>query len=166
MKKLFFLSLLFFWQLTVVFSADVAELRKLYYEAAGERRSADKFMKVMESLPVDSDPLLLSYKGMAHLIQANFSYNPYNKLSYFAKGKEMLENAISADPKNIEIRFMRFCVQTNAPFFLGYSDAISADRTFILQYWNTTADADLKERIKKYMIEFGKCSPKEKSLFQ
>lgn len=163
MKKLF----LFFWfllcQFYSAFSTDVAELRKLYYEAANERRRADKFMKVMDGMPVDSDPLLLCYKGMAHLIQANFSFNPYNKLSFFTKGKEMLERAVNSDPENIEIRFMRFCVQTNAPFFLGYSNDVDSDKKFILNSLDKISDKDLKSKIIIYMLDTDHCTQTEKS---
>lgn len=143
-------------------NSDIYSLRKLYYEASDKKDSAKKFIWVMENLDVKSNPLLLCYKGMAHLIQAKFSYNPYTKLSLFNKGKDMLEKAIVADPQNVEIRFMRFCVQTNAPFFLGYSNNIDSDKLVIMKGWATLSDLDLKEKIKKYMLTSNSSSTSEK----
>ncbi len=166
MRKIFFLLFIVVWQLSSVFAADVAGLRRLYYEAASERSSANKFMQTMKALPVESDPLLLCFKGMAHMIQANYSFNPYNKLSLFTKGKEMLERSVKMDPQNVEIRFMRFCVQTNAPFFLGYSSEVNLDKILILNSWSKITDEDLKNKIRNYMMESEFCTKSEKSLLK
>lgn len=163
MKLLFFSFLI---QLSTGYAEDVLSLRKLYYEASVKKDSAKRFMDIMNKLEVESDPLLLCYKGMANLIQANYSFNPYNKLSYFNKGKEMLEKSIKEDPQNIEIRFMRFCVQTNAPFFLEYSANVNTDKAIILREWNEIQDKDLKEKIKIYMLESKACTTTEKLIFK
>jgi hypothetical protein len=141
---------------------DITELRALYYSAPADRAAANRFFSIMESLPVQADPLLTCYKGMAWLLKANFSINPYNKWTYFNKGKELLEAALKRDPGNVEIRFMRFCVQTNVPSFLNYNSQINTDRTMVLKAWPKIEDNDLKQRIKKYMHEKGKCSAAEK----
>ena len=40
------------------------------------------------------------------------------------KGKNHLKKCIKADNENIEIRYLRFTIQTNVPAFLGYSNSI------------------------------------------
>ncbi len=147
-------------------SYDIYSLRQLYYEAAAKEESAKKFLSVMEKLDDKSDPLLLCYKGMAYLIEAKYSYNPSTKLSSFSKGKIMLEKAIVSDPKNVEIRFMRFCVQTNAPYFLGYNNNISSDKLAIIKAWSPLSDLDLKEKIRKYMLTSNSCTANEKIIFK
>ena len=147
-------------------NSDIFSLRKLYYEASDKKDSAEKFLQVMENLDVNTNPLILCYKGMAYLIQAKYSYNPYTKLASFGKGKDMLEKAIVSDPKNVEIRFMRFCVQTNAPFFLGYSNNINSDKLAIMKGWSALIDLDLKEKIKKYMLNSDSCTSSEKTIFK
>jgi hypothetical protein len=167
--RIFFCFLLYlFLQLSFAHGSDFTELRRLYYEAASKKDSADKFLIVMGKLELEteSNPLLMGYKGMAHLIHANFSYNPYTKLASFSKGKAFLEGAIQKDPQNIEIRFFRFCVQTNAPFFLGYNGEVKVDKEIILKGWSQIPDIDLKEKIKVYMLESKACSTIEKSQFK
>lgn len=166
MRIILFVLFCFLLQLSVAVNSDIHSLRKLYYEAAIKKVYAEKFLLVMEGLDVKTDPLLLCYKGMAHLIQAKFSYNPYTKLASFSKGKEMLEKAIVSDPKNIEIRFLRFCVQTNAPFFLGYSNNINSDKAMILAGWRYLTDLDLLEKIRNFMLGSNSCSDKEKLIFK
>lgn len=161
---LFFFCLLL--KLSIAVAPDTYDLRKLYYYAAANKDSASKFLMVMENLDVKTDPLLLCYKGMANLIQANHSFNPYSKLAFFIKGKDMLEKAIMTDPKNIEICFMRFCVQTNAPFFLGYSMNINSDKLIIIKGWGKLLDLDLKEKIREYILTSSSFSPNEKIMFK
>jgi hypothetical protein len=166
MRKIYILLFLLVWRLPLAFSADVAGLRKLYYEATTDRNSADRFMQLMQEIPAGSDPLLLCYKGMAHLLLANYSFNPRTKLSFFSKGKAMLEKALSTDPQNIEIRFMRFCVQANAPFFLGYNRDLNKDKAVILNGWNEIKDPDLKLKIRNYLLECSACTEAEKSILK
>lgn len=67
------------------------------------------------------------------MMMAKHVVNPFAKLSYFKKGKNMLEKAIEADSENVELRFLRYAAQTNAPSFLGYDDHIAGDKKFLLQ---------------------------------
>lgn len=165
MKLIIITFISFFMSIVSVCAVDIQSLRQLYYEAASKKESAKKFLVVMEKMNVASDPLLLCYSGMANLIQANHSLNPYTKMASFNKGKDMLEKSITDDPTNVEIRFMRFCVQTNAPFFLRYNGNINEDKQVILKYWSSLTDTDLKEKIKKYMFESNSCTTAEKRIF-
>lgn len=143
----------------------LVEIRELYYQAAINENAATKFMNTLDKMDVNSNAVLKGYKGMAYMIQANYSWNPYSKLRNFVKGKALLEEAIQKDSRNVELRFLRYCVQSNAPFFLGYRDNLQADKAMILKNWESLPDADLKQRIKEYMSDSDACSPKEKSIF-
>lgn len=66
-------------------------------------------------------------------------------MSYFKKGKQMLEKAIEADKTCFELRFLRFAAQTNVPSFLGYHDRIENDKNFILTGYTEVTDIKLKE---------------------
>ncbi len=108
--------------------------------------------------------MLSGYQGMAYMIRANYSWNPYNKLSFFFKGRDLLDGAIEKDPTNIELRWLRFCVQTNAPSFLAYSGKTKEDKAIVLYGYSLLKDGDLKERIKKYMNDPKYCTPQERNL--
>ncbi len=138
----------------------------MYYQASIKRSLANIFIETIDKEPLGVDAIILCYKGMASMIKAKYAYNPHNKLFYFAKGKELLEKSVSNDFENIEIRFMRFCIQTKAPFFLGYRSSIATDKEFILKRWSLISDIELKTNIKNYLLGLNNCSEQEKILLK
>lgn len=130
---------------------SVPELRALYYQALEDKKSADKFISIIDETAATM-PILVCYKGMACMLKVKYTFNPYSKLSEFQKGEKLLEQAVHADVNNAEIRFMRYCVQTNAPFFLGYNDDIERDRVFLIKVLSTIPEDDLRKKIKDYVF--------------
>jgi len=145
---------------------NLIKIRQLYYKASANRADAETFFKVIHATSIIDPSLTSAYKGMSYMIKANFDFNPYYKLSYFVKGKDLLDGAIDGDPKNIELRFLRFCVQTNAPGFLGYGGKITEDKIVIKKYFASLDDTDLKKRIQEYMLNSKSCSKEEKLIFK
>lgn len=95
----------------------------------------------------------MGYRAGATMLMAKHSLNPFNKLSYFKKGKTMLEKAIQAENNNVELRFLRYTIQTNVPSFLGYSSELIKDRSFLQQSVAGVRDAELKKIITAYLKE-------------
>jgi hypothetical protein len=61
-----------------------------------------------------------------------------------------LNEAVKKDPKNLEIRFMRFMSQDQAPAALGYRTDLASDKKFILSEVKRTSDPYLISKIKSY----------------
>ena len=72
-------------------------------------------------------------------------------MSYFKKGKKILENAIKADDKNVELRFLRFNIQTHIPSFLGYNNDIDSDKFFLETSFQKITDENLKAFLLPYL---------------
>jgi hypothetical protein len=161
----FLFTLLLFISYRIAAEEDLLKVRELYYRATINKEASDSFYAYLKTQPKISSSLLNAYTGMSLMIKANHSLNPYNKLSFFTKGKDYLNSVIEKDPENIELRFLRFCVQTNAPSFLLYSNDISSDKAVIITRYHLLKDEDLKNRIKKYMTSSGVCTEKEKGVF-
>ena len=142
----------------------ITELRALCYRAPANEKCTEELLNALEHVERPTDPLVTSYKGMAYLLKAKFAINPYCKLAYFSKGRRLLQDAVRNDPKNIEIRFIRLCVQENAPFFLNYNSDIKTDRSVILGSWHNLENSELKNRIRNYMLQSARCSNQEKSI--
>ena len=87
----------------------------------------------------------------ALLYMAKHVFNPFSKMSYFKKGKRILETAIKADEKNIELSFLRFNAQTHIPSFLGYNESIESDKTFLETSFPKITDVKLKEFLLPYL---------------
>jgi hypothetical protein len=147
-------------------NGDLLRTRELYYKASANKGDAEKFSVFLAAAPDVEKTLLSGYQGMSYMIRANYSWNPYNKLSFFTKGKDLLDEAIKKDPTNMELRFLRFCVQTNAPVFLGYSGMIEQDKTVILKSYSLSKDNDLKRRIRTYLMSSNHCTGSDKELLK
>ena len=120
MKKLFILFLIAYIPFQLFAGdKDLLKVRDLYYRASANKEDAEIFHEYLIAKPEITTDLLSGYKGISYMIKANYSWNPYNKLSFFNKGKDLLDNAIGKDPSNVELRFLRYCVQANAPGFFG-----------------------------------------------
>lgn len=145
---------------------DLLRTRELYYKASTDKSDADLFSDFLLSKPDIEKTLLSGYQGLCYMIRANYVWNPYNKLGFFNKGKEMLNEAISKDPANLELRFLRYCVQTNAPSFLGYNNKIVEDKKVILSLYVLSTDRDLKSRIKNYLATSKHCTVAEVELLK
>ena len=136
-------------------------IRDLFYRASKSPASADSLFEKYKNSG-DKDAFNLAYKAMSQLMICFHSYNPYTKLKYFIRGKETLEAAIKADPKNIEFRFLRLCTQLNTPSFLGYSSNIEEDKLAIFNGVKTARDQDLLVRISNYTTTAKRLTAEEK----
>ncbi|MBP9070472.1 MAG: hypothetical protein KBG47_13255 [Bacteroidia bacterium] len=143
---------------------ELVKVRNLLYRASADKDDSKTFYDYLRSSPNLNSSMLSGYQGMAYMIRANYSWNPYNKLSFFFKGRDLLDGAIEKDPTNIELRWLRFCVQTNAPSFLAYSGKTKEDKAIVLYGYSLLKDGDLKERIKKYMNDPKYCTAQERNL--
>src|SRR5690554_4220546 len=142
------LSIAFFFYCTVSPAQNlmIEEIRTLYEQAAVEKTACEKLIASL-NMDVETNPLLFGYKGSATMMMAQHVSNSFNKLSHFHKGKNMLENAINADRENMELRFLRFAAQTNAPAMLGYRGDIEEDKKLILDGLSASNDLALKKLI-------------------
>ncbi|MBL6872838.1 MAG: hypothetical protein ISR00_02685 [Flavobacteriales bacterium] len=107
------------------------ELRSLYIYASNDEVECQKLLKLTEGSELEEDIIAYSYHGVSKMLNSKFSLNPFFKFSEFNTGKDMLEEAISLEPNNLELRFLRYCVQINTPKFLNYKANLDADSLFI-----------------------------------
>lgn len=142
---------------------NMVTIRNLYYQAAASKADSDKFKAALNAIP-NPNTSIKGYIAVSHMIEAKHLFNPSSKLSAFNNGKTQLENMIKSDPENLELRFLRIGVQTNTPSFLGYSSQIQTDKKIILSKYATHTDADLKRRIREFMLTSGICTEEEKQL--
>ncbi|MCA5005752.1 hypothetical protein [Sphingobacterium bovistauri] len=97
------------------------------------------------------DKKLLGFLGAYTMIKANHQLNPINKLSSFNKGKKILENAIKASPTDVELRYVRYAIQSSIPSFLGYNHNLSEDKELLqkqLSYCAPSLQSDIIKLIK------------------
>jgi len=138
--RLVFAVFLFFLSLnTHAQKVDISQLRELYTEASFEEDAAKQLFDLTKNSSLESDYLSFTYHAISQMLQSKYSANPLTKLSLFKDGKEKLEKVISLYPNNIELRFLRFCVQDGTPEFLGYKSNMNEDRDLINKHISTSS---------------------------
>jgi len=138
-------------------------LRRHYQQAAKDKSAGEKFYQLMAGY-TERDPVVLGYKGAAEAIKARDA-SLLDKLRYVQAAARTFEHAVSLNPKNAEIRFLRFSMETNLPSFLGLSTHIDEDRhlllTSVLHHPSSGLDAEGFETIRNYLRTHGKVSEAE-----
>lgn len=163
MKRFLTIMLFFYCMASPAQELPMEEIRALYVRAAVEKKACEKLIDRLDSVKVETNPLLFGYRGSATMMMAEHKGNPFTKLSYFNKGKNMLNEAIEADKDNMELRFLRFAAQTNAPAMLGYRGQTEEDKKRILEALPRLNDASLKKLIVKFMAKSDFVDEQEKS---
>lgn len=133
------MSFLLFFQLTL------DQVRNNYTKAVNDKQVCELMIKELENS--SNNDVSLAYLGAFQTIWANHVINPLSKYNTFVKGKKNIEKAVKSSPNNIEIRFLRYSVQKNAPSFLGYNDNITEDLNYIKKHKNTVDNMVLKKLI-------------------
>lgn len=128
-------------------SSDLNEVRSSYSKAVLDKKLCEKMIEELE-LSKEKSVIALAYLGAYQTVWANHIFNPLTKLATFKKGKKNIELAISKEPENIEIRYIRFSVQKNAPSFLGYNSHLKEDRDFLVKNKKKSIQICLKKILK------------------
>ncbi|MCU4163141.1 hypothetical protein [Carboxylicivirga caseinilyticus] len=112
----------------LLFSGIETDSIRLAYHNIDSDDKLNKFISILNECELD---IRDAYLASAYMQKAQYIVSPYRKLQFFNKGKKLLENYIEKYPNCIDGRYVRFLVQTNAPFFLGYSSNKVEDKEFI-----------------------------------
>jgi len=139
-------------------------VRKQLLLALDNRKLTDSLDRVFTAAP-NKSPLNVCYLGVIQALKAKHAWNPYYKVKYLNDAEKTLQTAVSREPDNMEIRFMRFSIEHNVPGFLGYTTHLTADREEIIKQlerrYYSTADQDVVITIIKFLIESKRCTPHE-----
>ena len=148
MKKIIIFILLS--NINYVFSQDVKQIRELYLTSYNNKSTCDSLSSYLNLLD-KKDNTIDAYIGANNLLISKFSKNIVKKFKYFEEGKNLIEQAIKNDPKNIEIIFIRYLNQINCPWFLNYNQNLGEDRDFLIKNFNLINDQYFKNVIQKIL---------------
>ena len=150
MKKVF-LTLIFFFA-TMIYGQDLSDFRLLLQKGENSEKATKTLItSSQDAFNKTKKPIFEAFFAVGNFFMAKHAVNPLSKYSYFNKGKKALDNAVSKDPNNLEIRFMRYISQEQTPAFLGYNKDLKSDKTFILAEYKKSKDEDLNKRIKMHL---------------
>ena len=144
-------------------NTDLKLLRKKLILAIDNPNTADSLYSALSMQK--PTPLTTAYIGVLGALKAKHAWNPYSKIKYLNVSEKMMQKAVVGDPRNIEIRFMRFSIQNNVPGFLGYGKDLISDREVMIDQLDHhnygTADRELTVSIIKFLLESKRCSAPE-----
>ena len=107
-----------------------ATLRRHYEQAATGKPAGEEFYNLLRDY-AGQDALVLAYKGASEAIKARDA-SMLTKLTYVQQAARTFDQAVGLDPRNAEIRFLRFSIESNLPPFLGLSKHVDEDKAFLL----------------------------------
>ncbi len=137
----------FFFLITFqVCSQSFQDIRLEFPFIEGKDR-VESYISILES---DDEVLVQGYLAVMYFFYSKESLNPFVKLKYFNKGKELLDDCIFRKSRSVELRYLRFGIQTQVPSFLGYNNRIESDFEYIVE---NIEEEDLSLRIKKKIID-------------
>lgn len=113
------------------------------------------------------DALTLAYIASLDALKAKHNWNPTQKLAFMDSFENKITKAVNAMPNNIEIRFLRYSIQSNTPSILGYSKNVKEDRQIILAAFNqkviVNSNKKLFVEIYQFLIDENSLSTIEKT---
>ena len=104
----------------------------LYIKAYENIEFSYKLESITKNYNKVNNPVEFSYNISAQLFISKHLKNPVKKLYIFNNCTKELDKIISENPNSIEIRFLRYLVQLNAPRLLGYYNNLKMDYDFIV----------------------------------
>ncbi len=135
---------------------DVAKVRAAIMLGINSETVNDSLLKKLKAVSNPS-ALMQAYLATSYSLVAKHAWSPYTKIKYLIKSEDELAKAVKRDPNSLEIRFMRFSIESNCPSFIGFSKNLDADKKIILNSLITKSyglvDATLAKRMVKYMID-------------
>lgn len=90
-------------------------------------------------------------KGVVWIVYSKHVLNPFTKLKYFHKGKDIVEKYLQEHPHDIEMIFFRYKIQTNIPKILNYRQHLAQDTKKLMEWLESKDlnDKDLYYEVKK-----------------
>ena len=133
MRKTYIIISFFFIIICNAQTNNLDQIRKSYLESAQSEENIKKLISKCEEYKSKNDSIVYAYRTVADLMLIKYKYNPLYKLKLFTEYSRKLDLIVTNNFKNIEIRFLRYCVQKQTPRFLGYYDNLELDYQFIIQ---------------------------------
>lgn len=134
---------------------DMDYLRKNFSEAFKNEQKCHELLEKLEKQTAKT-PTQKAYYGGLQMGLAKYTTNVLDKMDFFKKGKKWVDEAISAEPNNVEIRFIRYSLQSNLPRILNYNNELEEDRKFIEAHLNEVKGENFRANIRKFLDEKGK----------
>lgn len=128
---------------------SLSDIRRDFNKGVKDEAICKKHLQVLQAKA--KTPLEKGYEAAYNMFMAKHASNPFKKMGYFRDGKKLLESQIKIEPNNVELRFIRLCIQYHIPDFLGYKGNIEEDKDFLVANLYKLPDEKTKDVIYNYL---------------
>lgn len=132
-----------------VFGAFSANIDKSGFYSVFSRGTLKEIDHELSVISQASFPEQMAYEGALLMRKAGKRTLPKDKLRDFRAGCTKLEGAIAADSTNAEYRFLRLCIQEQAPSVLNYRSDLQKDNLYIHLHFNQLTPV-VQEAVRDY----------------
>jgi hypothetical protein len=132
---------------------DIKTIRNEFNMAINDEQKANQLFQQLSKLNPVAGSIEYAYLGATEALLAKHTFNPFSKLNYVNKATEKLNKAIAINGNNIEMRYMRFSVESGMPSYLGYSKHVSEDRKIIIEGLSAIKAGNENAAMYKYFAE-------------
>ena len=127
---------------------DLKEIRTLFNTAHLEKEDCLKLIQLTENV---NEAVIQGYHAAAIMVSSKYLINPFKISNVFNQGKALLEDVISENFAEVEIRFLRYTIQLNTPKFIGYYKSIEGDRDVLVKYILKNKDSELTNHMMVFL---------------
>ncbi|MFD2598874.1 hypothetical protein ACFSQ3_07900 [Sphingobacterium corticis] len=128
---------------------DLSGIRQNFNKGVKNKELCEKYHEQLQKGA--KSPVEKGYKAAFHMFMAKHTSNPFKKMSYFKDAKSMLEEVIEDNPQNVELRFIRLCIQYYSPKYLGYHSEVEQDKEYVMNNLHKMTDKQTKQLIYDYL---------------
>ncbi|MCC6286292.1 MAG: hypothetical protein IT249_00255 [Chitinophagaceae bacterium] len=133
--------------------------RANYYKAIASE-NLENINKQIELVNNSGEKNKDAFEGALMMKKAGLLKGPPNKLKEFKAGRQKLEDVLSTNKDNAELRFLRLIIQENAPKILGYHKELEEDHKYIVANFKTLPEAT-QQAIRDYSKSSKALSPSD-----
>ncbi|MEL0651336.1 hypothetical protein V6246_07860 [Algibacter sp. TI.3.09] len=109
-----------------------------YHDIKSKAQEIEYIEKYKKSDSADIQAYVISLE----MKQAEYKVLPWQKLNTFSKGKAKLEQLITNEPKNANLRYVRLVIQEQLPKMLNYNSDIENDKHFLSELLKIKDNSD------------------------
>lgn len=122
----------------------LSQARALFNVAHVNKTDCDKLIELTLN---SNHPLTNAYYAAGIMVSSKYTINPFKIMKIFNAGKEILEDLISENYDNVEMRYLRYSIQLNTPKFAGYYKNIEHDREILVSYIKQHSKSELTKHM-------------------
>ena len=145
------------------------EIRSKFKLAVVNAEVTETLSTQLRRIP-NPDAITLAYIASLDALKAKHNWNPAVKIEFMDSFEKKINKAVNTMPNNIEIRFLRYSIQSNTPLFLGYSKNLKEDRNAMVSAFSNktlvNSNKKLFSEIYQFLADKNALSRSEKNIIE